>query len=197
MCTFSALCNRGLSMFGVWTTSKTEWNKYPITATGENSSLSHCFSEGIFIQSRLWCSSKLLHRLQLWTDSNFKGMRDGVSFCGHRNHRQGRRWAGQENTDTRITLMWQFSTDFFKEKQRVWNRKNLKCSPFISCVSPEVEGGQSWWPGGSRHSGSTWASPWPKGTLETSEWFASKKIYQTIQTDLQSYTYNNKLMKAE
>lgn len=24
-----------------------------------------------------------------------------------------------------------------------------------------------------------------------------QKIYQTIQTDLQSYTYNNKLMKAE
>ncbi len=36
------------------------------------------FSEGIFIHSRLWCSSELLHKIQLCTDSHFKGMRDKV-----------------------------------------------------------------------------------------------------------------------
>lgn len=111
----------------VRTTSKTVGNKNPITATTKNSSLSHLISEILFF-TRLWCSSKLLHRLQLCNDSNIKEMRDGVSFCGQKT-----------KTATEMGSSRQKNTEECKNPQKISTGTLKKNRDYEREKSPEMQ----------------------------------------------------------
>lgn len=118
--------------------SKAVGNKYPITATRENSFLflslslrASLFNHGcgapLSYYTRYSCA--LTATLKGW------GMKTGRPV--------------KEETE--------------KKKEE---KTHLKRSPFFRCVSPQVESGQPRWPRRSWESTATWTAPKPNGTLE-------------------------------